>query len=140
MYILLLYFSLITSFLTNQNPQLTIQIDNIEAVKGDIRIGVFNASDKFLKQGYTFKTYKVAVTDTTQTIIIDDLPKGEYAFIMYHDKNGDGKMNRNLIGIPKEAFGFSNNVRPKLSKPTFEACKFVLEDKLELHIRLGYFK
>ena len=140
MYILLLYFSLITSFLTNQNPQLTIQIDNIEAVKGDIRIGVFNASDKFLKQGYTFKTYKVAVTDTTQTIIIDDLPKGEYAFIMYHDKNGDGKMNRNLIGIPKEAFGFSNNVRPKLSKPTFEACKFVLEDNIELHIWQGYFK
>lgn len=140
MYILLLYFSLITSFLSNQNPQLTIQIENIEVVKGDIRIGVFNANEKFLKQGYTFKNYKVAVTDTIETIIIDDLPKGEYAFIMYHDKDGDGKMNRNLIGMPKEPFGFSNNVRPKLSKPTFEACKFVLEDNIELHIRLGYFK
>ena len=139
MYILLLYFSLLASFVSSENPQLTIKVENIEELKGDIRIGIFNSNEKFLKQGHSFNEYKIAVTDTTETIIIDDLPKGEYAFIMYHDKNDDGKMNRNLIGIPKEPFGFSNNVRPKFSKPTFEECKFILEEDLVLHIRLGSF-
>ena len=139
MYILLLYFSLLTSFTPKENPQLIIKVENIEVLKGDIRIGIFNSNEKFLNQGRSFSEYKVADTDTTETIIIDDLPKGEYAFIMYHDKNDDGKMNRNFIGIPKEPFGFSNNVRPKLSKPTFEECKFILDKNLVLHIRLGYY-
>lgn len=140
MYQLLLYLLLSAYIMPNPNPQLTITITNIEVVEGNIRIGVFNTNDTFLKKGYSFKEYKTAVKDSTQTIVIDDLPKGEYAFILYHDKNSDGKMNRKLIGIPKEPYGFSNNVRPKLSHPTFEECKFVLDDKLELEIKLGYYK
>ena len=139
MYTLLLYFILIAGFASNENPQLAIEIQNIEVVEGYIRIGVFNSEEKFLKRNSTFKNYIIAVESNTETIVIDDLPKGEYAFILYHDINSDGKMNRKLIGIPKEPFGFSNNVRPKLAKPTFEECKFVLEDNLELKIKLGYY-
>lgn len=139
MYTLLLYFILIAGFASNENPQLAIEIQNIEVVEGYIRIGVFNSEEKFLKRNSTFKNYIIAVESNTEKIVIDDLPKGEYAFILYHDINSDGKMNRKLIGIPKEPFGFSNNVRPKLAKPTFEECKFVLEDNLELKIKLGYY-
>ena len=140
MYSLLLYFSILTGFASNQNPQLSIRIENIETLKGDIRIGVFDTSDKFLKQGYTVKNYKIAVENAIETIIIDDLPKGEYAFLLYHDKNADGKMNRNFLGIPKEPFAFSNNVKPQFAKPTFEECMFVLEDDLVLQVKLGFFK
>ncbi|QFZ55335.1 DUF2141 domain-containing protein [Oceanihabitans sp. IOP_32] len=48
-------------------------------------------------------------------------------------------MNRNLIGIPKEPFGFSNNMKPKFAKPTFEECKFSLTENIELQIKLGYY-
>lgn len=140
MYALLIYFSLFIGFVSNKNPQLTIKIENIEVLEGHIRIGVFNTSENFLKQGFTFKKYKIAVKNATETIIIDDLPKGDYAFMLYHDKNADGTLNRNLLGIPKEPFGFSNNVKPKFAKPTFEDCKFLLEENLELEISLGYFK
>ena len=137
---LLLCFSLFTGFASNENPQLTIEIQNIEIVKGNIRIGIFNNSEKFLKQGSTFKSYVIAVKGTTETIIIDDLPKGEYAFMLYHDKNSDGKLNQNILGIPKEPFAFSNNVKPKLSKPTFEQCKLLLQNDLKVQVSLGYFR
>ncbi|HSH52534.1 MAG TPA: DUF2141 domain-containing protein [Bacteroidales bacterium] len=139
MSILLLYISLLAGFVSDEKPQLTIIIDNIEVFEGDIRVGIFNTSENFLKQGFTFKKSKIAVKNTNETIIIDDLPRGEYAFILYHDKNADGKMNRNFIGIPKEPFAFSNNVKPKLAKPTFKECKFSLEENLVLHVSLGYF-
>ena len=84
--------------------------------------------------------YKIAVEDNIETIVIDDLPIGEYAFILYHDKNSDGKMNRKFIGIPKEPYAFSNNIRPKLSKPAFEECKFLLENNLAMQISLGHYK
>ena len=137
---LLLYLLLSAYIMPNPNPQLTINIANIEVVEGYIRIGVFNKNNTFLKKGFTFKKYMIAVKDSTETIVINDLPKGEYAFILYHDKNSDGKMNRKFIGIPKEPYGFSNNIRPKLSKPTFEECKFLLEDNLVMQITLGYYK
>lgn len=140
MYVLILFFSLLTSFISNEQPQLTIQIRNIEVLEGDIRIGIFNTSEKFLKQGFTFRNYLVAVNDTTVSIVIDDLPEGEYAFLLYHDKNSDGKMNQNFIGISKEPFGFSNNVKPKFAKPTFEECSFLLVKDKVLHVNLGYFK
>ena len=140
LYTLLLCFSLFTGFASNENPQLTIEIQNIENVKGNIRIGIFNNSEKFLKQGSTFKSYVIAVKGTTETIIIDDLPKGEYAFMLYHDKNSDGKLNQNILGIPKEPFAFSNNVKPKLSKPTFEQCKFLLQNNIKVQVSLGYFR
>lgn len=139
MNIFILYFSFLASFFQADNPQLTIKIQNIEAVKGDIRIGVFNKSEKFLKKGLTYRNYKIPVKNKTETIIINDLPKGEYAFIMYHDKNADGELNRNFLGIPKEPFGFSNNVRPKLALPAFEDCKFILDKNLILKVRLEVF-
>lgn len=43
MYTLLLYFILIAGFASNENPQLAIEIQNIEVVEGYIRIGVFNS-------------------------------------------------------------------------------------------------
>ncbi|MDD2549984.1 MAG: DUF2141 domain-containing protein [Bacteroidales bacterium] len=140
MYSLLLCFSILAGFVSNESPQLTIRIENIETLEGDIRIGVFNTSDKFLTQGSTFKNYKIAVKNAVETIIIDDLPKGEYAFLLYHDKNADGKMNRNFLGIPKEPFGFSNNVKPQFAKPTFEECMFFLKEDLVLQVKLGFFK
>lgn len=140
MYTTLLCFLLSTYIVPNQDPQLTIMVENIEVLDGYIRVGVFNTSDTFLKKGATYKKYKIAVEDSTETIIIDDLPKGEYAFILYHDKNSDGKMNRKFIGIPKEPYGFSNNIRPKLSKPTFEECKFLLDDNLVMNIKLEHYK
>jgi len=140
MYLILLFCWLLTGFAPNENPQLTLNIQNIEVFEGDIRIGVFNTSEKFLKRGFTFKNYKIAVRNTTETIVIDDLPKGEYAFMLYHDKNADAEMNRNILGIPKEAFAFSNNVRPKFAKPTFEDCKFFLEEDLVLEVSLVFFK
>ena len=139
MYILLLCFSLLAGFVSGENPQLTIKIENIEVLEGDIRIGVFDTSGNFLKEGFTFKKYKIAVENNTETIIIDDLPQGEYAFMLYHDKNADGELNRNFLGIPKEPFAFSNNVKPKFAKPVFEECKFSLEQYLVLHVSLGYF-
>ena len=140
MYTLLLCFSLLINIVPSENSQLTIEIQNIEVLEGNIRIGIFNTGEKFLKEGSTFKNYIIAVNNTTETIIIDDLPKGEYAFLLYHDKNSDGKLNQNFLGIPKEPFGFSNNVKPKFAKPTFEECEFFLEENLVLQIRLGFFK
>ncbi|HUH28910.1 DUF2141 domain-containing protein [Gelidibacter sp.] len=136
MKILLLYLSFLTSFFGSDNPELTIHIQNIKSLKGEIIIGVFNTDKDFLKDGVAIKNYTITVDKTTETIVIKDLPKGEYAISLYHDENSDNECNRNFLGIPKEGYGFSNNVKPKFSAPSYKDCKFTLGQDHTLKINL----
>ena len=133
---LFLFISLFTSLFSAENPELTIKISNIEKIKGEIKIGVFNKDKNFLKESGSIKNYSIKVDKNTETITITDLPKGEYAITMYHDENSDNECNRNFMGIPKEAYGFSNNFKPKFGPPKFNDCKFFLADDKVLNIRM----
>lgn len=136
MNMLLLYIAFTLGILTSENPKLTLNITNIETVKGHLVVGVFNTDENFLKDGSAIKTYTFKVDKTTKQIVISDLPKGEYAISLYHDENSDDQCNRNFLGIPKESYGFSNNVKPKFSAPTFNECKFTLSENTSLAIKL----
>ncbi|MCK0130202.1 DUF2141 domain-containing protein [Flavobacteriaceae bacterium F08102] len=127
----LLLFLTVSTVVSTENPELTITIKNIKVLEGKIRIGVFNKSENFLKREAAIKHYYITIKNTTETIIINDLPKGDYGFSMFHDKNSDDEFNRNFLGIPKEPYGFSNNVTPTFSAPSYEQCKFsLMEDRI----------
>ena len=136
MNIIFLYIALFTGFFSNNNPELTINISNIKILKGEIIIGIFNTNKDFLKEGVAIRNYTIEVNGNNASLIIKDLPKGDYAISLYHDENSDNKCNRNFLGIPKEGYGFSNNVRPKFSAPSFEECKFSLVNDHSLEIKL----
>lgn len=138
MNILIAYLVLFAGFFGNDNPQLTINIQNIKSFKGEIIIGVFNTDKDFLKDGVAIKNYTIDIDEATETIVIKDLPKGEYAVSLYHDENSDQECNRNFLGIPKEAYGFSNNIKPKFSAPAYNDCKFSLEANKVLDIVLRH--
>ena len=68
-----------------------------------------------------------------------ELPEGEYAILLYHDENANGKLDKNVFGMPKERYGFSNNeFGPHGSKPTFEKALFKVgpNELVELEIQL----
>ena len=53
------------------------------------------------------------------------LANGTYAITLLDDENNNGEMDYNWMGLPREGFGFSNNVKPNLSgPPSFEDCQF----------------
>ena len=68
---------------------------------------------------------------------ISDLPVGEIALIVHFDENENGVIDKNFIGIPREAIGFSNDYRPK-GPPSFKRAAFPLsEDEVpEFDVRL----
>ncbi len=127
---------LLLSLWPNENPKLVLKISNIQKMQGDIKIGVFKSESSFLKEDLAVKNYSIKVIKNTAILTISDLPKGEYAISMFHDENSDNKMNTNFIGIPKEPYGFSNNVKPKMSAPKYKDCKFNFSDDKTLEIKL----
>jgi uncharacterized protein (DUF2141 family) len=61
-----------------------------------------------------------ANTARRSAVVLTNLDPGQYAIILFHDENGNGKLDKNALGVPTEPYGFSNNVRGFLGPPSFE--------------------
>lgn len=62
-----------------------------------------------------------------------DVPAGSYAVSIGHDLNGNKRVDTNLIGLPTEPWGVSNNARPSLRAPRFDEAVFkVAADAVEV--------
>jgi uncharacterized protein (DUF2141 family) len=55
------------------------------------------------------------------------VPAGSYAVVVFHDENDNGKIDRSVLGIPREDYGFSNNPKLLLRKPTFDEARFAVD-------------
>ncbi|CAB1060538.1 hypothetical protein D1BOALGB6SA_5304 [Olavius sp. associated proteobacterium Delta 1] len=69
---------------------------------------------------------KSMVVDQKAQVIFTNLPYGWYGVSIYHDENSNGEMDKNAMGIPKEAYGFSNNAKGFFGKPAYKKVKFEL--------------
>ncbi|SFH90751.1 DUF2141 domain-containing protein [Halpernia frigidisoli] len=115
---------------------LEIDIANIKNTKGTVAVGIYNSEHGFLTKGKEFKTKTIKVSGSTVHCEFTDLPDGKYAVAVFHDENSDKKFNTNMLGLPKEAYGFSNNFKPVISKPKFSDTEFTLNSDKKITIKL----
>ncbi|MCP4442754.1 MAG: DUF2141 domain-containing protein [Aureispira sp.] len=121
---------------TAQEGTLKVKVTNIEKASGTMQIGLYNLASQFPQKGKEYKKVRVRVSDKETTYTFKNLPKGEYAVALYHDSNSDGECNTNWVGVPTEGYGFSNNVMPLLSAPSFWRTKFSVADFKAISIAL----
>lgn len=117
---------------------LTVKITHLIHTKGVVEIGLYDKSDHFPSPGKQFKKARVKITGTTATYEFKGLKNGDYAIATYHDENGDNTCNRNMFGVPKEAYAFSNDIRPFLSAPEFNTCRFWVTENRTVKIKMVY--
>lgn len=67
---------------------------------------------------------EVAARQGVTVVTLANVPPGRYAVFAYHDRNRNGKADRNFIGMPTEDVGFSNNALKRLAKPRFSDAAF----------------
>jgi uncharacterized protein (DUF2141 family) len=103
---------------------LTIRIDGVASADGDIKIALYNSADGFLSK--SVRGLQAPAHIGTVEVKVADLPPGDYAFAVYHDANGNGKMDRNMVGMPTEDYAFSNNAVGKRGAPRYEDARIVL--------------
>jgi len=85
--------------------------------KGTVKVAVCD-KERFLKQCAYSASAPAQAGETTVTV--KGVPAGTWAVLAYQDENGNGELDRNLIGIPKEPYGFSRDARSKFGPPGFE--------------------
>ncbi|MCC6914487.1 MAG: DUF2141 domain-containing protein [Rhodospirillaceae bacterium] len=102
-----------------------ITVENVRAATGTITVDVHDDDPaKFLKSGGKLARIRVpAVQGETQFCIT--VPKaGIYALAVYHDRNGNTKLDKTWIGLPSEPFGLSNNPPRRLAMPKHKDSAF----------------
>jgi uncharacterized protein (DUF2141 family) len=117
--------------------ELTIRVSNGREARGIIHVDICTAAT-FLKT-CTVSGSAPALVGTT-IIVIKGLKPGTYGAQIFHDKNGNGKVDRGLFGIPKEGVGFSNDAPIRFAPPTFSDAAFTYGGGAEtINIHLRYF-
>lgn len=134
-----IFFFLFTgALITSAHSQTNIQvhITGISSQKGEIFVALYSSSNGFPSDASkAIKTAKAVPSNGKASLNFTLIPEGNYAIALFHDINGDGKMNTNIFGIPKEGYGFSNNVRNLFRAPTFEEASFRV-GKSDIHLTI----
>ncbi len=77
------------------------------------------------------------ITDSKMDVYFSDVPFGTYAVKAFHDEDGNGTLNTNMVGVPTEDYGFSNNARGTFGLPKFQDARFEMDaDEKTIAIRL----
>ena len=125
------------SYLTyGQMGSLEIKVTNFKEGKGQLIISIFDNANDFPIKDKEWKRILLDIDNTEHATTQLNLPKGEYAIALLHDLNLDGECNFNFLRIPTEAYGFSQNVRPIISVPSFNETSFRVTGNESIEIEL----
>ena len=99
---------------------LHVRMEGFENTDGEAGVAVWNAARGFPEEiEHAVATTYVTIQDGAAVARFDQLEPGRYAITVYHDKNDNRRFDKNWLGLPKEAWGGSNDVRPRLRAPRF---------------------
>jgi uncharacterized protein (DUF2141 family) len=114
-----------------ENPakaSLTVTLTGLRNDKGQVFIQLWKAPEGFPRQAQN--AWKFVAIDANKAVngvvaaTFSDLAPGTYAVSTLHDENGNGKMDTNVFGIPKEGWAVSNNVVTHGHPPSYEQASF----------------
>lgn len=126
--------ALIMVFITPAYAQtggVSVTVNQVDIEKGGkVNIGIYDEKG-FPVIGKGVKEVALEVKETTVVYVFEKIPAGKYAIAVFQDVNSDGKLNKNLVGAPKEPYGFSKNLYGMFGPPSFADVSFdVVEDQI----------
>jgi uncharacterized protein (DUF2141 family) len=103
--------------------QLDVTFKHVEKSEGYLLVALYNSPGSYNGEAKPVQVVRVPATSEKVNHIFEELENGTYAIKLYHDANNNGEMDTNMFGIPKEGYGFSNNVG-RFGEPSFAKAAF----------------
>ncbi len=113
-----------------------ITVEGIQCCEGVLRLAVYNDAAYWLSETDIVRGRLGFIQSETQHFEVHGLPEGKYAIAVFQDLNNDSKLNRKLWVLPKEPYGFSNNVG-KYGPVSFKKAAFLLSEDKPITINLN---
>jgi len=116
-----------------------IDVSGVRRAKGHV-VAAICPKANFMHLTCPYESRAPALKGTT-TVVFPDIPPGTYAAQVFQDENDNDEVDRDLVGVPKEGVGFSNDAPIRLRGPMFADASFqVGEAPVRLRIRLRFFQ
>ncbi len=122
---------------TKSDSAAVFEISGLRADAGHLCVAVFGGAAGFPNTDRAEQTQRLEVRGDRMTVELR-LRAGEpQAVAVFQDIDGNGRLSKNLLGIPVEPYGFSRNARGALGPPKFDSASIVVPaEPDELSIRL----
>lgn len=133
--------------------ELTVTFTGIPSEDGVLMIGLYSNAEAFEKASRLYYHPNGFINDRERVIgaairldtgvrvmTFGGLKLSRYAIIAFQDQNRDGKLNRNLFGVPTEPNAFSNNATGfwGLGPPDFDnAAVLINQNRKEITIKMS---
>jgi len=120
-----------------QTGTVTVKVTQIAVEEGGkIKIGLYDSSG-FPLPGEEVNGIDIKVNGTSAAYVFKNIPAGKYAIAVFQDCNVDGKLNKNMFGVPKEPYGFSKNKFGKFGPPDFKDVSFDVKGDTSISLTIS---
>ena len=118
---------------------LRLEVSTFRNAKGALNCRLFHDAASF-PDGEGSRTVRAGILGNQASCVFDDLQPGTYAVAVVHDENGNGRLDKNFLGLPTEGYGVSNNRTYAASSPKWEESRFTItpREPLVLKVTLRY--
>lgn len=100
---------------------LNVKLGGIRTAQGMVQIDVYAATRK------RAAGRRVAARRGALNVAFESLPPGAYVVYVYHDENGNGKLDTGgLLGLPTEGYAFSNDAPARFGPPAIKAMTVIV--------------
>lgn len=104
---------------------IAVHITGKTSRQGVVRLALFGTEADFneRKRPVLMQTIDPQRVDQVQ-FELTNVAAGQYVVAVYHDINGNNRLDENLLGIPREPYGFSVEPLTKWRAPRWEEVSF----------------
>ena len=114
---------------------LTLTVDGVNAAEGRVAAAAYDRVGSWLK-GPPAAVAQADAASPHTVLVLRDVPPGRYGVTVIHDKNANGKLDSNIVGIPTEPDGASRDARGRMGPPAFEDAAVDVQGDTALTIHL----
>ncbi|MEX1368976.1 MAG: DUF2141 domain-containing protein [Nannocystaceae bacterium] len=114
-----------------------VEVSGLESTSGGVIAYLYGSKDDFPTEfSNAFRTRRIRELDGSRlTVRFKNVPHGTYAVVIVHDENGNGTLDRTMIGFPKEGVGASNTTK---GRPKWDKAKFVVDGDTKTTVTMQY--
>jgi uncharacterized protein (DUF2141 family) len=118
--------------------ELEVSIERLRSARGRVHLCLTRDRAHFPNCASDPHALKRSVSAGTVKVRVEGVRPGAYALSVFHDENGNGKLDT-FAGIPREGFGFSRNPVIRFGAPRFRQVVIDLEPGFARHtVRMQY--
>lgn len=118
---------------------LHVKATGVQGTTGKVLFALHNVPDAF--PGDPKQAVQLAMGDPAggqATVAFSAIPPGRYAVAAFHDADGDGQLDTNWLGIPREGYGASRDAEGTMGPPSFADAAFEVAADRSIRFRLRY--